>query len=85
LLPNTDLAGAVHLGELIRAEVEKLRVKVPETGKITTTTVSIGAASMLPVMGDSFEKIMKIADEHLYTAKETGRNRVYSDLSKSEA
>ncbi|MCL2844632.1 MAG: diguanylate cyclase [Chitinivibrionia bacterium] len=85
LLPNTDLAGAVHLGELIRAEVEKLRVKVPETGKITTTTVSIGAASMLPVMGDSFEKIMKIADEHLYTAKETGRNRVYSDLSKENA
>ena len=84
LLPNTDLEGAIHLGELIREEVEKLRIKIPETGKITTCTVSIGAASMLPANGDSYETIMKIADEHLYTAKETGRNRVFSDLHRKE-
>ena len=85
LLPNTDLTGAVHVGELIRAEVEKLRIKVAETGKITTCTVSIGAASIVPTTGDSYEKIMKIADEHLYSAKENGRNRVYSDLNLGDA
>ena len=82
LLPNTDLQGAVHIAESIRGEVERLRVKVPETGKITTTTVSIGAASMIPTAKDSHEIIMKIADDHLYKAKETGRNRVHSDLNK---
>ena len=83
LLPNTDLQGAVHIAENIRVEIERLRVKVVETGKITTTTVSIGAAAMIPGVNDTHEVIMKIADDHLYKAKETGRNRVHSDLNKS--
>jgi diguanylate cyclase (GGDEF)-like protein len=82
LLPNTDLSGAVHIAESIRSEVERLRIRVPETGKITTCTVSIGAASIIPTVNDTHEKVMKMADEHLYSAKEGGRNRVYSELSK---
>ena len=80
LLPNTDLQGAVHIAESIRQEIERLRIRVQETGKITTCTVSIGVASALPTTNDSHEKIMKLADEQLYRAKENGRNRVYSDL-----
>jgi diguanylate cyclase (GGDEF)-like protein len=84
LLPNTDLTGAVHIAEGIRGEVERLRIKVPETGKITTCTVSIGASAMIPSTNDTHEIIMKMADEQLYKAKESGRNRVYSDLIKKE-
>jgi diguanylate cyclase (GGDEF)-like protein len=83
LLPNTDLHGAVHIAESIRGEVERLRIRVPETGKITTCTVSIGVAAMIPTTNDTHEIIMKIADEQLYRAKEGGRNRVYSELSKN--
>jgi len=82
LLPNTDLNGAVHIAEVIRGEVERLRIRVPETGKITTCTVSIGAAAIIPTSGETHEIIMKKADEQLYKAKENGRNRVYSDLVK---
>jgi diguanylate cyclase (GGDEF)-like protein len=83
LLPNTDLNGAVHIAEVIRGEVERLRIRVPETGKITTCTVSIGAAAIIPTSSETHEIIMKKADEQLYKAKESGRNRVYSDLIKS--
>jgi len=82
LLPNTDLQGAVHIAEGIRGEIERLRIKVAETGQITTCTVSIGAAATIPGINDSHETIMKLADEHLYKAKENGRNRVHSDLDK---
>ncbi|MCL1947903.1 MAG: GGDEF domain-containing protein [Chitinivibrionia bacterium] len=83
LLPNTDLAGAVHIAEGVRGEVERLRIKVPETNQITTCTVSIGAASMVPSNNNVYEMIMKMADGYLYKAKENGRNRVYSALNEN--
>jgi diguanylate cyclase (GGDEF)-like protein len=77
------LAGAVHIAEGIRGEVERLRIKVAETNQITTCTVSIGAASMIPSNNYGYEIVMKMADDKLYRAKETGRNRVYSDLNRN--
>ena len=83
LLPNTDLNGAVYVAETLRGEIERLRIRVPETEKITTCTVSIGAAAIIPTSGETHETIMKKANEQLVKAKEGGRNRVYSDLVKS--
>ena len=79
LLPNTDLSGAIHIAETIRTEVERLRIRVADTGKITTCTVSIGVAVAIPMSNENHESIMKAADEQLYKAKEGGRNRVISD------
>ena len=62
------------------AEMEQLRIRI-ETAQMAscaeeenlTVTCSIGVCLTI---GESIEKMMKVADENLYTAKKTGRNRV---------
>ena len=66
LLPDTDSTGAAALAEKVRAEVNSLGI----------ITVSVGYACVMPQLGESPEKLFKIADNNLYKAKELGRNRV---------
>lgn len=63
--------------EQIRGEVEKIVFENPEGLKVT---ISIGVSEF--ESGKTFEDLVKHADEALYRAKETGRNRVvtYSEL-----
>ena len=68
ILPNTESEGARKIAENIRASVEK-------TGKIT---VSIGLACKVPNLQDNMQKFMDMADQKLYEAKDSGRNRVVS-------
>ena len=37
--------------------------------------MSLGVASTIPLIDSSWEKLIKIADESLYQAKEEGRNQ----------
>jgi len=66
LLPATDFRGAFSIAEKIREEVQNQ----------TKITVSVGVASVFPQVGESSEKLLKLADSNLYKAKEMGRNRV---------
>ena len=74
ILPETHLEGA-------RIACERLRLLVAEnqvpwrTGPIQIT-VSIGVAQNRKNVKDSIRKLIDRADEALYRAKETGRNRV---------
>ncbi len=74
LLPNTDLAGAIHLGKIILDKVASLQVVYE--GKQIPVTVSIGAASMVPEAGMSSGALIGDADRALYEAKRRGRNKV---------
>jgi len=47
---------------------------VPVDGTQIRVTISVGAAIVAP--GDSPESLLKRADQHLYTSKQSGRNRV---------
>lgn len=69
LLPDTDLDGAVEVGERIRA---RLGEEFFAGGKVT---VSIGAA-VFPQHGESPEALIMSADAALYEAKHAGRDRV---------
>jgi len=74
VLPNATLTGLNIAAEKIRRLVEDsvIRYKNQEI-KIT---VSIGGVSFPKEDIESVEEIIKKADENLYRAKETGRNKV---------
>ena len=79
ILPETDENGAKILGERIRKAVEDLAIPhiTSETAKYVT--VSVGVLTVYPAELISPEQVLKLVDEALYHAKETGRNRcVYS-------
>jgi diguanylate cyclase (GGDEF)-like protein len=72
LLPNTDLAGAVHLAEKIRISVEETRLIIGEGMKPINITISLGVAAYSGNRRDFFAE----ADRALYQAKASGKNCV---------
>lgn len=68
LLPRTDRAGAVQLGERLRAAVAAAR---PES---VAVTISVGAATLSG--GRSGPDLLLAADQALYCSKARGRNVV---------
>ena len=75
LLPVTDIGGALSIGEEMRLSVESTLVPYLDN-EYTNVTVSIGVNSQIPSQTDSMDGFILKADQALYTAKETGRNRV---------
>ncbi len=73
LLPETGADGARELSERIRRSVEIKALEV--RGQRVRTTVSIGVASF-PAHGADLHSILNKADQAMYLAKRTGRNRV---------
>ena len=79
LLPNTDMDGAMNIAERIRLNVSNAVIPCAD-GTATSVTVSIGVKTLAPGQKSTRESLIADADKALYTAKETGRNRVcYSD------
>lgn len=76
LLPDTSLEKACNVAEEIRKEVEKLDFLSNMTGPVTSLSTSQGIASF-PETADTLQDLRKKADDALYQAKESGRNRVY--------
>ncbi|MGB0622065.1 MAG: GGDEF domain-containing protein [Myxococcota bacterium] len=72
LMPNTDLAGAVHLAEKVRMAVESTRLIIGSNMKPINITVSVGVALF---KGDRREFFVE-ADRALYAAKANGKNCV---------
>ncbi len=79
LLPGTGPAGAAVVAEKLRLAIKALRVPCEDVP--TSVTVSIGAASAQPKVGDAVEHLVEAADQMLYRAKETGRDQVQSGAS----
>ena len=72
LMPNTDLAGAVHLAEKIRMAVESTRLIIGDRMKPTDVTISLGVALFKGNRREFFAE----ADRALYRAKAAGKNCV---------
>ncbi len=73
VLPDMSLEVARKRAELVRQEFENLRIDF--NGIRLSSTVSIGVA-VCPDHGTTADELIDTADQALYKAKYTGRNRV---------
>lgn len=82
ILPDTDLTGAVIVGNALRKAVASKDVINRSTGKVLgRITMSVGVAEY--VADRTVEDIIERADGALYTAKHNGRNQVAAAPSHS--
>lgn len=73
LMPNTSAAEAFVVAEKIRAAVAAIEVELPERG-VVRLTVSVGVAAY-PEDTNTATELFGLADDALYEAKRTGRDR----------
>ncbi len=75
MLPETDASGAFIVAEKIREAVSMHRFPDEDGERRVHVTVSIGLANM-PVHAEDKESLLRAADDALYQAKNTGKDRV---------
>lgn len=75
LMPETDPQSALGAANRMREMVETTPFKISCDPHEIKRTISIGVSN-IHTEGDSAEALLKRADEALYTAKNSGRNKV---------
>jgi two-component system cell cycle response regulator len=83
VMPETGLAIAKRVAERVRAAVAGAPFPVQGGARSLPITVSIGVAESHG--GGTSEALFKRADQALYLAKSSGRNRVTADESSAQA
>jgi diguanylate cyclase (GGDEF)-like protein len=80
LLPNTGIESSIHIADNIRKSVEEM-VTLYDENKELKVTISVGV-SMTDVMSDkAIETSINKADNALYEAKRSGKNKVVKYMS----
>ena len=77
VMPETSGDIAVTVGERVRQAIASEPFEIKQIGQELNITVSVGVASLKDTR-DTPEAFLKRADEALYVAKSSGRNRVES-------
>lgn len=75
VMPKTNPAKAEVVGERLRAIIEDTPFKISQGDGHITVTASIGLTSVIDD-SDTIDTVLKRADDALYEAKKTGRNKV---------
>ena len=74
LMPETEARDALNIAERVRSQVADEPFTLAD-GRRISVTVSVGVSTSQG-LGDSPEALVKRADEAVYEAKQSGRNRV---------
>ena len=78
ILPNSDLFNTANIAERVRLSIENIEIK--QGNQRVPISISAGVAVFSSAKTD-IETLIKRADEALYSAETTGRNRVMTDRS----
>ncbi len=84
VLFDTDVKGALLMGERMRQAVWDLAVAHPAEVTGGRLTISVGAATADPLSPIGVDELIGMADKALYKAKSLGRNRVETERSGAE-
>ena len=76
LLPETDGPGATRVAEGFRTAVAGRRIPHAQSPVAPHVTISLGVATLIPSPEGTPEQLAEMADQLLYRAKRSGRNRV---------
>lgn len=79
IITNEDTSCAISLSEVLQKEIASLQIENKNSLVANFLTISGGLVSKIPAQNDTIDSIMKLADEKLYRAKETGRNQIVID------
>ena len=75
ILPDTDPEAGVTFAERVRETVEQQRFEIGEDEPLSMT-ISAGVATYPDDQPDGARRLVYYADQALYSAKNSGRNRV---------
>jgi diguanylate cyclase (GGDEF)-like protein len=78
IMPNTHATGAVHVANMIQAGVKDLQIVHAGSAVNQYVTLSMGVATVIPNWESSPSDLIVKADQALYQAKATGRDRIVS-------
>lgn len=78
IMPETEQENACKVAERLRDVVARLRLTHGAPGVGPLVTLSIGIATQIPGRDVCAEWLLRQADQALYAAKHSGRNRVVS-------
>lgn len=76
LMPGTGAEPASQLAERLREATGSLAMRRLDSTEADRITVSLGGATLRLSNNESAAELLKAADDHLYRAKNEGRNRV---------
>ncbi len=83
VMPETGLTNAATVAERVRQSIADAPIPLPDNAGSLQVTISIGVAETTPEVEGDPNKVFDRADAALFRAKETGRNKVLSDVSGS--
>ena len=79
LLPGSDSAGALQVGQRLVEAVRELAIPHANSPTGAQVTASAGVATLVPRSSMSMEQLVARADQWLYQAKDAGRDRALGE------
>lgn len=79
ITPHTAVLGATEIAERLLKSIETRGFSLPDASATFCVTCSAGVATLGPLV-DGVERLLQVADQNLYRAKQEGRNRVIANV-----